>query len=80
MPGLLVLGIVFVGALFAVNVVRPSRRLLLLGLVAKLAGPLVFAAAATMGYAPASSWYLVFVTDLLWVPPLVILLRRRSTW
>jgi hypothetical protein len=72
--------ILAVGGLFAVNAVRRAPPFLALGLLSKALGPLVFLFAAGQGYLRPSWWPLVLLTDLVWIPPLVVLWRRRTSW
>jgi len=69
-----------VGACFALNVVRRSPAALWIGLAAKICGPAVFLFAVASGLARAASWPLVLLTDVMWIPPLVVLSRRRTSW
>jgi hypothetical protein len=79
-PAALAVLILAVGGLFAVNAVRRTPPLLALGLLSKALGPLVFLFAATHGYLRLAWWPLLLVTDLLWIPPLVVLWRRNTSW
>ena len=79
-PAALAASILAVGALFAANAVHRTPPLLALALLSKALGPVVFLIAVRHGYLRPSSWPLLLVTDLLWIPPLVVLWRRSTTW
>jgi hypothetical protein len=79
-PAAMAGAILAVGGLFAVNAVRRAPPLLSLGLLSKVLGPLVFLLAVNRGYLRPTWWPLLLVTDLLWIPPLVVLWRRSTPW
>lgn len=77
---LLVAGVALEGLGMLVGAVRYVRPILTLVLLGKIVGPLVFVALVHLGAFHASSWWLSLVNDMLWVPPLLAIVRGKERW
>ncbi len=58
------------------NAIRVRRPLVLLCMLAKISGPVLFVVAVQRGYLAGSQWWMPVVNDVIWIPPLVAILRR----
>ena len=77
---LLVAGVALEGLGMLVGAVRYVRWILALVLLGKVLGPLVFVALVHLGAFHASSWWLSLVNDVLWIPPLLAIVRGKERW
>jgi hypothetical protein len=67
------------GLCFALCAVRSVPWLLATSIAGKALGPFVFAAGVSLGYLRLAQWPLTIVNDVVWIPPLLAIWRRRAT-
>lgn len=79
-PTLLAAGVLCVGGFYAANLPRRRPALLAAALACKALGPAITVVAIAQGYVEPACWWLSLVNDVIWIPPTVLLLRRRTTW
>jgi len=78
LSGVLIAGIGFVGAAFAVCAVKPRRSLLALTILAKIGGAASFPLAVGLGYLGWRHWWVPVFNDLMWLPPLLHLWKQTA--